>query len=112
MNNLSERREFSARYRGLMNHLGMEAEKIQARQAHENGDVESLHRHFKEAVDQALRLRGSREFASVSLSISSSWKSCWISETRAGGGVCKRSRRGCVRCRVIVKRLLSGVGFG
>ena len=66
VNNLSERREFSARYRGLMNHLGMEAEKIQARQAHENGDVESLHRHFKEAVDQALRLRGSREFASVS----------------------------------------------
>ena len=34
------------------------------RQAHENGDAESSHGHFKTAVDQALLLRGSREFAS------------------------------------------------
>src|SRR5688572_8050615 len=39
-------------------------EKINARQAHENGDVESSHRRLKEAVEQALLLRGSREFAS------------------------------------------------
>ncbi len=63
VNNLSESREFTERYRGLMEHYGMEKEKIQPRQAHENGDVESSHRHFKEAVDQALMLRGSREFA-------------------------------------------------
>jgi ribosomal protein S21 len=31
--------------------------------AHENGDVEQAHRRFKEAIDQALRARGSREFA-------------------------------------------------
>ena len=30
--------------------------------AHENGDVEQSHHRFKEAVDQALRVRGSREF--------------------------------------------------
>lgn len=64
VNNLSESREFTERYRGLMEHYGLEKEKIQARQAHENGDVESSHRHFKEAVDQALMLRGSREFES------------------------------------------------
>jgi len=62
VNNLSESREFTERYRGLMGHYGMEKEKIQPRQAHENGDVESSHRHFKEAVDQALMLRGSRDF--------------------------------------------------
>jgi hypothetical protein len=64
VNNLSEAREFTERYRGLMEHYGLEKERIQARQAHENGDVESSHRHFKEAVDQALMLRGSREFGS------------------------------------------------
>src|SRR5260221_13752418 len=32
--------------------------------AHENGDVEQSHHRFKEAVDQALRVRGSRDFAS------------------------------------------------
>jgi hypothetical protein len=32
--------------------------------AHENGDVEQAHHRFKEALDQALRVRGSREFAS------------------------------------------------
>jgi len=64
VNNLSEAREFTERYRGLMDHYGLEKEKIQARQAHENGDVESSHRHFKEAVDQALMLRGNRDFES------------------------------------------------
>lgn len=64
VNNLTEEREFTERYRGLMEHYGLEKEKIQARQAHENGDVESSHRHLKEAVNQALLLRGSREFES------------------------------------------------
>jgi hypothetical protein len=31
--------------------------------AHENGDVEQSHHRFKEALDQALRVRGSRDFA-------------------------------------------------
>jgi hypothetical protein len=62
VNNLSETKEFTSRYQGLMDHYGLEKERIQARQANENGDVESSHRHFKEAVDQALMLRGSRDF--------------------------------------------------
>lgn len=64
VNNLTERREFTARYRGLLSHYGLEGERIQARQAHENGDVESSHGHFREGVNQALMLRGSREFGS------------------------------------------------
>ena len=42
----------------------MEQERIQARPAHENGGVESSHRHCKEAVNQAWLLRGSRNFES------------------------------------------------
>jgi hypothetical protein len=62
VNNLSETREFTSRYQSLMEHYGLEKERIQARKANENGDVESSHRHFKEAVDQALMLRGTRDF--------------------------------------------------
>lgn len=64
VNNLSERREFTERYQGLLDHYGLVGEKIQAGAAHENGDAESSHRHFKDAVEQALLLRGSRDFAS------------------------------------------------
>src|SRR3954447_12670013 len=32
-------------------------------EAHENGDVEQAHYRFKQAVDQALRVRGGRDFA-------------------------------------------------
>jgi hypothetical protein len=64
VNNLSDRREFTGRYRGLMDHYGLTAEKTNPDSGHENGDVESAHRHFKDAVDQALMLRGSRDFES------------------------------------------------
>ena len=54
---------FTQRYTALLRHYGLEGRRIQARQAHENGDVEQRHYRFKEALDQALMLRGSREFA-------------------------------------------------
>ena len=62
VNNLSEKKEFTRRYQALMDHYGLTKEKINPRQAHENGDVEQSHRRFKEAMDQALKLRGSRDF--------------------------------------------------
>ena len=65
VNNPSDAREFTARYQGLMNHYGLSMEKTQPRHANENGDVESSHRHFKTAVDQALMMRGSRDFCDV-----------------------------------------------
>src|SRR5512135_1561176 len=55
---------FTQRYQALLAHYGLLAQAIQPRQAHENGDVEQSHYRFKQAVDQALMLRGSREFAS------------------------------------------------
>ena len=54
---------FTRRYQALMTHYGLEAQAIQPRQANENGDVEQSHHRFKQAVDQALMLRGSRDFA-------------------------------------------------
>jgi hypothetical protein len=56
------KKAFTRRYQGLLDHYGLAGRKIQARRAHENGDVEQRHYRFKEAVDQALMLRGSRDF--------------------------------------------------
>jgi hypothetical protein len=55
---------FTRRYQALLSHYGLEGQAIQPRQANENGDVEQSHHRFKQAVDQALMLRGSRDFAS------------------------------------------------
>jgi hypothetical protein len=54
----------TARYAALMSHYGVESTVNNAGIAHENGDVEQAHYRFKTAVDQALRVRGSREFPS------------------------------------------------
>ena len=56
------RRQATARYAALMAHYGMEPTTNNLGAAHENGDVEQAHFRFKQAVDQALRVRGSREF--------------------------------------------------
>jgi hypothetical protein len=63
VNNLSDQREFTRRYTALLGHYGLRGEKIRPREAHENGDVESSHGHFKGALEQALLLRGSRDFS-------------------------------------------------
>jgi hypothetical protein len=47
-----------------LSHYGLEGHRINVRKPHENGDVESSHGHFKDRVDQALRLRGRRDFDS------------------------------------------------
>lgn len=61
---LGGKRSFTRRYEALMEHYGLRPEKIQVRQPHENGDAEKSHDLFKNAVDQELMLRGSRDFAS------------------------------------------------
>jgi len=62
--NTTDDRGFTARYQGLLNHYGIQGQKIQARKANENGDVEQSHYRCKDAVDQSLMLRGSRDFES------------------------------------------------
>jgi hypothetical protein len=56
--------EFTDRYRALVSHYSMKPEHTQPVSPNENGDVEQSHHRFLRRVDQALMLRGSREFAS------------------------------------------------
>jgi hypothetical protein len=56
--------QYTAKYRALLGHYGLEAEATNPGSGHENGDCEQGHRRFKEAAEQALLLRGSRDFAS------------------------------------------------
>jgi hypothetical protein len=62
VNNLGDRELFQHNYRGLLAHYGLRAQAIQPRKANQNGDVEQRHHRFKTAVDQALMMRGSRDF--------------------------------------------------
>ncbi len=64
VNNASSEKEFTGRYAALLGYYKMAMEKIQPREANENGDVEQSHRRFKEGVEQALLMRGRRDFES------------------------------------------------
>lgn len=55
--------QFTRRYAALLRHYGLEGHKIRTGRPNENGDVEQRHHRFKRALDQALMLRGSRDFA-------------------------------------------------
>lgn len=61
---LGDGREFTDRYRALLAHYGLEALTSQPATPHENGDVEQRNHRFKRAMEQALLLRGSRDFES------------------------------------------------
>jgi len=66
VNNNCDEKEFQSRYQALMRHYRLEPLKIQAGKANENGDIEQRHHRLKRAVDQALLLRDSRDFANIS----------------------------------------------
>lgn len=61
-NNLAEAEELTQRYENLCRHYGMRASRCNPGQSHENGAIESRHDSLKTALDQGLRLRGSRAF--------------------------------------------------
>jgi hypothetical protein len=65
VNNLTEQAEFQKNYQALLRHYGLEGRKIQTGQPNENGDIEQRHYRLRRALDQALLLRGSRDFASA-----------------------------------------------
>ena len=58
-------RDFNAEYLRLMAHLGMEPRTIHLDSPDENGDIEAANGAFKQAVEQHLLLRGSRDFESL-----------------------------------------------
>jgi len=55
---------FNDNYRSLARHYGFESCKTQPRCPNENGDVEQRHYRLKKAIEQALIIRGSRDFIS------------------------------------------------
>lgn len=65
--NLSDKtkEEFTDAYMELCQHYGTEPTRNNKGASHENGSIESPNRHLKNRLDQALMLRGSREFDSL-----------------------------------------------
>ena len=59
-----KQRHFTRRYEALMRHYKIDGYRIQTSKANENGDIEQQHHRFKVALDQALLMRGSRDFNS------------------------------------------------
>ncbi len=56
--------EFTRRYQALLRHDRVKGQKIQPGTPNEHGDVEQRHSRVKQAVKQALLLRGSHDFSS------------------------------------------------
>jgi hypothetical protein len=54
--------DLTHRYEALCTHYGMEPTRNNRGVAHENGSIESPHDHLKQAIEDALLLRGSRDF--------------------------------------------------
>ena len=54
--------DLTQRYQGLMRHYGMTPSRNNPGVAHENGSIESPHGHLKRALEDALLLRGARDF--------------------------------------------------
>lgn len=59
------REDLTSRYEALCLHYGMTPSRNKPGVAHENGSIESAHRHLKQAIGDALLLRGSRDFESL-----------------------------------------------
>ena len=60
-----QREDITKRYDAFVGHYGMDASRNNRGEAHENGAVESQNRHLKKAIEQALILRGSHDFATI-----------------------------------------------
>src|ERR1700730_1701013 len=56
------RQDQTRRYEALCAHYGMQPTRNNRGVAHENGSIESPHGHLKQAIEDALLLRGSRDF--------------------------------------------------
>ena len=57
--------DLTRRYEALCAHYGMEPTRNNRGVAHENGSIESPHGHLKQAIEDALLLRGTRDFVDL-----------------------------------------------
>ena len=63
--NLTKQEDLTENYQEFCAHYGMEPTRNNRGVSHENGTIESSHRHLKTRIDQTLMIRGSRDFDSV-----------------------------------------------
>jgi len=63
--NSDERVDLTARYQAFCQHYGMMPTRNNRGLGHENGSIESPHRHIKRRIQQAFLIRGSYDFESV-----------------------------------------------
>jgi hypothetical protein len=63
--NIGSKKEFTQRYQALLSHYNLDGFKINPGKANEDGDIEQRNNRFKRALDQALMLRGSRDFLNI-----------------------------------------------
>ena len=91
-------KDWTARYDALCGHYGMAASRNNRGVAHENGAIEGPHGHLKSAVEDALLLRGSRDFDTSPTTAPSStgW---WAAATPATASASTPSAPCCGRCR-------------
>jgi hypothetical protein len=60
-----ERRVFTERWQAFLNHYGVKPSANTPGESHENGSVEKSHHLLKNALHQALKLRGDKNFSSI-----------------------------------------------
>jgi hypothetical protein len=58
-------RELNRRFKAVLDHYGVRSTRIEPGKSHQNGVVEKANDRLKTALDQALIVRGSRDFSSV-----------------------------------------------
>ena len=63
-------RALNERYAAVLAHYGLRSTRTNPRSSHENGVAEQSHHRLKDAIGQALVLRGSRDFGSVDVYLS------------------------------------------
>ena len=63
-------RALNERYAAVLAHYGLRSTRTNPRSSHENGVAEQGHHRLKDAIGQALVLRGSRDFGSVDVYLS------------------------------------------
>lgn len=72
----STKRCFNDEYTAFCEHFGLKPRTTGVGRKEQNGDVESLHRVFKNRLEQRLLLRGNRDFPSVEAYESWLWDDC------------------------------------
>ena len=60
-----EQDDMTARYEALAKHYGFHCSRNNKGKSHENGAIEGPHGHLKQRIEQALILRGSHDFPSI-----------------------------------------------